>query len=370
LLQMPPEKVRAIWLTGPGSYGRNDAGDAALEAAFLAQVTGKPVRIQGMRAEGIAWDTKGPASVHHAKAGLDASGKIIALHFESKGFSRLDLDSNESDPAYSLIGQQWGVPLKPFDSFGTPDESYDVPNKLLAWETIAAPLDRVSPLRTSHLRDPVGPQIHFASESFIDELAYAAKTDPVEFRLKHLSGRDAAAVKAAADKFGWETRVAGPTGDSKADIATGRGIAYTKRLNTIVVVVAEVEVDRRTGKVRAKRFAVAHDCGCIVNPGMLRNVIEGNIVQSTSRSLHEEVRFDTQKVTSVDWQTYPILDITEAPEQIDIVLLDHPEIPPTGAGEPSSRPVAGAIANAIFDATGVRLRRAPFKPEALKGSFA
>jgi CO/xanthine dehydrogenase Mo-binding subunit len=370
LLQMPPEKVHAIWLTGPGSYGRNDAGDAALEAAFLAQATGKPVRIQGMRAEGIAWDAKGPASVHHAKAGLDASGKIIAYQFESKGFSRLDLDSNESDPAYSLIGQQWGVALKPLDSFGTPDDSYDVPNRLLAWETIAAPLDRVSPLRTSHLRDPVGPQIHFASESFIDELALAAKTDPVEFRLKHLSGRDAAAVKAAAEKFGWETRVAGPRGDNKADVATGRGIAYTKRLNTIVVVAAEVEVDRRTGKVRVKRFAVAHDCGCIVNPALLHNVIEGNIVQATSRSLWEEVRFDTQKVTSVDWQTYPILDITEAPEKIDIVLLDHPEIPPTGAGEPSSRPVAGAIANAIFDATGVRLRRAPFRPEALKGSFA
>ncbi len=110
----------------------------------------------------------------------------------------------------------------------------------------------------------------------------------------------------------------------------------------IVVVAAEVEVDRRTGKVRAKRFAVAHDCGCIVNPALLHNVIEGNIVQATSRSLWEEVRFDRQKVTSVDWETYPILDITEAPEKIDIVLLDHPEIPPTGAGEPSSRPVAAA----------------------------
>ncbi|HEY3916808.1 MAG TPA: molybdopterin cofactor-binding domain-containing protein [Stellaceae bacterium] len=370
LLKLPPEKVRAIWLTGPGSYGRNDAGDAALEAAFLAQATGKPVRIQGMRPEGITWDTKGPASVHHAKAGLDAAGKIIAYQFESKGFSRLDLDSNESDPAYSLIGQQWGVALKPLDSFGTPDEAYDIPNQLKAWETIAPMLDRVSPLRTSHLRDPVGPQIHFASESFIDELALAAKTDPVEFRLRHLSGRDAAAVKAAAEKFGWTTRVSGPSSDSKADVVTGRGIAYAKRLGTIVVVAAEVEVDRRSGKVRTKRFAVAHDCGCVVNPALLHNTIEGNIVQATSRSLWEEVRFDKQKVTSVDWLTYPILDITEAPEKVDIVLLDHPEIPPTGAGEPSSRPVAGAIANAIFDATGVRIRRAPFRPENLKGSFA
>ena len=370
LLGMPLEQVHAIWVTGPGSYGRNDAGDAALEAAFLAKATGRPVRVQGMRAEGIQWDPKAPASVHHAKAGLDASGKIVAYHFESKGFSRLEIDSNESNPAHSLIGQQWGLPLKPINSFGVPDESYEVPNRLMAWETIAPFLDRVSPLRTSHQRDPVGPQIHFASKSFIDELALAAKADPVEFRLRHLKGRDAAAVKAAAEKFGWQPRVAGPSADNKADIVTGRGIAYAKRLGTIVVVAAEVEVDRRSGKVRAKRYAVAHDCGCVVNPALLHNTIEGNIVQATSRSLWEEVHFDPHKVTSVDWETYPILDITEAPEKIDIVLLDHRELPPTGAGEPSSRPVAGALANAIFDATGVRLRRAPFRPEALKASSA
>jgi CO/xanthine dehydrogenase Mo-binding subunit len=369
LLNLPVEQVQAIWRIGPGSYGRNDAGDTAIEAAFLANEIGRPVRVQGMRPEGIAWDPKGPASVHRARAGLDAAGKIIAYQFESKGFSRLEIDSNESDIAQSILGQQMGVAPKPQDAFGVPDEAYDIPNRLMAWETIAPLLDRASPLRTSHLRDPIGPQVHFASESFIDELALAAKMDPVEFRLRHLSGRDAAAVKAAAEKFGWATRVAGPAGDSKADVVTGRGIAYSKRLFTIVAVAAEVEVDRRTGKVRAKRFAVAHDCGCIINPDLLRNTIEGNIVQATSRSLWEEVRFDRQKVTSVDWETYPILDMTEAPEKVDIVLLDHPEIAPTGAGEPSSRPVAAAIANAIFDATGVRLRRAPFRPEQVKGSF-
>lgn len=370
LLDIPVEKVHAIWRTGPGSYGRNDAGDAALEAAFLAQEIGRPVRVQGMRPEGIAWDPKGPASVHHARAGLDANGKIIAYQFESKGFSALEIDSNDSNPADSVIGQQLGVAPKPTDAFGVPDEAYDIPNRLMAWETIPPFLDRASPLRTSHLRDPVGPQIYFASESFIDELALAAKADPVEFRLRHLSGRDAAAVKTAATRFGWDTRVAGPRGEAKSNIVTGRGFAYSKRLFTIVAVAVEVEVDRGTGKVRAKRFSVAHDCGCIVNPDLLRATIEGNIVQATSRSLWEEVRFDRQKVTSVDWQTYPILDITDAPEQIDVALLNHPEIPPTGAGEPSSRPVAAALANAIFDATGVRLRRAPFRPEALKGSFA
>jgi nicotinate dehydrogenase subunit B len=370
LLDLPVENVHAIWRFGPGSYGRNDGGDAALEAAFLAKEVGRPVRVQGMRAEGIAWDAKGPASVHRARAGLDANGKIIAYQFESKGFSRLEVDSNESDPSQSIIGQQAGLPIKFIDAFGVPEEVYDIPNRLMLWETIPPLLDRASPLRTSHLRDPIGPQVHFASESFIDELAFAANVDAVEFRLRHLSGRDAAAVKAAAEAFGWQTRVSGPASDTKADVVTGRGIAYVRRSATIVAVVAEVEVDRRSGKVRAKRFAVAHDCGCIVNPGLLRSTIEGNIVQATSRSLWEQVRFDRQKVTSVDWETYPILDITEAPEKIDIVLLNHPEIPPTGAGEPSTRPVAAAIANAIFDATGVRQRRAPFRPEQVKGSFA
>ena len=370
LLNMPAENVHAIWRTGPGSYGRNDAGDAALEAAFLAKTVGRPVRVQGMRPEGIAWDPKGPASIHHARAGLDADGKIIAYQFESKGFSRLEIDSSEKNPADSIIGQQFGLPLKPTDAFGVPDEAYDIPNRLMAWETIPPFLDRASPLRTSHMRDPVGPQIHFASESFIDELAHAANADAVEFRLRHLKGRDAAAVKAAAEKFGWDQRPSGPRGDGKADIVTGRGIAYTKRLFTIVAVAVEVEVDRRSGKVRARRYAVAHDCGCVVNPALLHATIEGNIVQATSRSLWEEVRFDRQKVTSVDWETYPILDITEAPDKVDIVLLNHPEIPPTGAGEPSSRPVAAALANAIFDATGVRLRRAPFRPEQVKASLA
>jgi len=370
LLQLPPEKVRAIWVTGPGSYGRNDAGDAALEAAFLAQATGRPVRIQGMRADGIAWDPKAPATVHQAKAGLDASGKIVAYRFESKGFSRVNIDSNESNPGDSLIGQQWGAPLHAQDFLSAPEEGYEIANRLYAWETIPPLLDRVSPLRTSHMRDPLGPQTNFASESFIDELALAANTDAVDFRLRHLSGRDAAAVKAAAEKFGWQKRVAGSAVDKNADLVRGQGIAYVRRGGTIVAIAAEVEVDRRSGKARAKRFAVAHDCGCIINPALLHNTIEGNVVQATSRGLWEEVSFDQQKVTSIDWQSYPILDITEAPEKIDIVLLDHRELPPTGAGEASSRPVAAALANAIFDATGVRLRRAPFRPEMLKGSFA
>jgi nicotinate dehydrogenase subunit B len=139
---------------------------------------------------------------------------------------------------------------------------------------------------------------------------------------------------------------------------------------TRVAIVAEVDVDRSSGKIWGRKFTVAHDCGQIINPSGLKHTIEANIVQGVSRTLWEEVRFDRKNVTSVDWMTYPILDITETPETIDVVLINHPEIAPSGAGEPSTRPVAAAIANAIFDATGVRIRRVPFSPDHVKAALA
>ena len=368
-LGLPQEKVRGIWVIGPGSYGRNDAGDTAIDAALLSQAVGKPVRLQGMRHEGHGWDPKGPASIHRARAALDGDGTVIAYEFVSKGFSRIDTDTNEADPRHSLAGHLRGLPLNPLQGFGVPAESYGFANKRMAWETVAPLLDRASPLRTAHLRDPVGPQIHFASESFIDELAVAAGADPVEFRLRYLTDtRDREIVKAAAERAGWEPRPAGPRDQGKSDVASGRGIAFVQRSGTVVAVVAEVEIDRSSGKVWPRRWVVAHDCGLIVNPEGLRHCIEGNIVQGTSRALWEEVQFDAKGVTSVDWMSYPILDITEAPEAIDIVLVNRPELPPQGAGEPSTRPVAAAIANAIFDATGIRLRRVPFTPDRVKAA--
>ena len=295
---------------------------------------------------------------------------VIGYVFESKGVSRIDIDTNESDPAYSLAGQLTGLPLKALQGFGVPAKSYGFANKRLAWETVAPPLDRASPLRTAHLRDPVGPQIQFASESFIDEIAVATGTDPVAFRLRYLTApRDIAVVKAAAESAKWEPRPS-PKPDRTGDILTGRGIAYAQRSGAVGAIVAEVEIDRHSGKVWARKFAVAHDCGLIINPDGLRRCIEGNIVQGTSRALAEEVTFDRAKVTSVDWTSYPILDITEAPEAVDIVLINRPELPPAGAGESSIRPVAAALANAVFDGTGVRLRLAPLTPERLKPALA
>ncbi len=369
-LQMPLDKIRVIWAAGPGSYGRNDADDCAMDAAVLAKAVGKPVRLQYMRDQGTGWDPKGPASTHKARVALDASGKVTAYEFTSKAFSRVDVDTNGGKPPDTLAGQTLGVALKSGDGFGIPAESYAFDNKRAAWETIPPLLERSSPLRSSHLRDPVGPQIHFASESFMDEVAAAVNADPIEFRLRHIKEpRDIAVIKAAADKAKWDTRPS-PRKDQTGNKVSGRGIAYAQRNGTRVAVIAEVDIDRTTGKIFARKFTVAHDCGQIINPDGLVKCIEGNIVQGVSRTLWEEVTFDRNAVTSVDWISYPILDITETPGQVDVALIDHPEIAPSGAGEPSIRPVAAAIANAIFDATGVRIRRVPFSPDRVKAALS
>ena len=369
-LGLPLDKVHVIWAMGPGSYGRNDADDCAADAAVLAKAVGKPVRLQYMRDQGTGWDPKGPASIHTARAALDASGKVTAYEFTSKGFSRVDVNTNGGKPHDTLAGQTMGVALKSGDGFGVPAESYAFDNKRLAWETIPPLLDRSSPLRSAHLRDPVGPQIHFASESFIDEVATAVNADPIEFRLRHVKeSRDVAVIKAAAEKAKWDTRPS-PRRDQTGNKVSGRGIAYAQRNGTRVAVIAEVDIERASGKIWARKFTVAHDCGQIINPDGLAKCIEGNIVQGVSRTLWEEVTFDQNAVTSVDWVSYPILDITETPGQVDVVLINHPELPPTGAGEPSIRPVAAAIANAIFDATGVRIRRVPFSPDRVKAALS
>ena len=370
LLGMAPEKVRAIWVAGPGSYGRNDAGDAALDAAFLSKATGKPVRVQGMRSDGTAWDPKGPACVHRARAAIDATGKVLAYEFVSKGFSRQHIATNESDPADSLVGQATGIPAKGTQIFGVPAESYGFENKLLAWETIAPLVDSCSPLRTAHMRDPVGPEIHFGSEQFIDELAAAVGEDPVAFRLRYLTeARHAAVVKAAAEKAGWQARTS-PQRERGGELLKGRGIAFAERNGTAVAAVAEVEVERNTGRVWARRVVVAHDCGLVINPQGLRYTIEGNVVQGISRTIYEQVQFDRDSVNSVDWASYPILEMQDAPAAIEVVLINRPEVAPSGAGEPTMRVIPAAVANAVFDATGVRLRKAPLNAERVKAALS
>ncbi len=362
---IPVEKVRATWIPGPGSYGRNDAGDCAVDAALISKLTGKIVRLQYMRHDGTAWDPKGPAGVYRGRACLDAAGNVAAYDFHGKGFSRQDVMQVETDPKDTLAGQFTRFAPKGNLIFQIPAEAYTFENKRCGWETIPALLERASPLRTGHLRDPLGPETHFASESFIDEIAQAAGADPVAFRLKYLTReRDVAVIKAAAEKANWKAGARGSRG--KGDLMRGRGFAYTERNGTVVALVAEVEVERRSGRVWAKKFWCAHDCGQIINPGTIITVIEGNIVQAISRTLLEEVKFDQNQVLSIDWATYPILELSDAPESIEIALIDRPEISPQGAGEPSHRTVPAAIANAIFDATGIRMRKVPITAQRMR----
>ncbi|MFM1885660.1 MAG: Nicotinate dehydrogenase subunit [Pseudomonadota bacterium] len=374
LLGLSAEAVRAIWVPGPGSYGRNDAGDAGQDAAWLSKRLGRPVRVQYMRHEGTGWDPKGPACVHRARATLAADGRIAAYEFVARGLSRTDVSFNEADPADSLAAQALGDPGRPQPGLGVPAEAYGIAHKRYAWETVASLGGRYSPLRTSHLRDPVGPEVHFGSEQFIDELAHAAGADPVAFRLRHLADapRDAAVLRAVADKAGWQVPVAAQRAQRlrEGGVLQGRGVAYAQRAGTIVAVVAEVEVEPASGRVRVPRVTVAHDCGLVVNPRGLVQTIEGNVVQGLSRILFEEVRFDHESVRSVDWATYPILGIDDCPDHIDVVLLDSTQAPPSGAGEPTLRVVPAAVANAFFAATGVRLRRAPFTPERVRAALA
>lgn len=367
MLGLPQENVHGIWLPGSGSYGRNDAGDAAAAAAVVAKHVGKPVRMQGMRYEGTGWDPKGPATIQQAKAGLDAQGNVIAHYFKTKGFSRLDVNSNESDPRDLLAGQLIGHLSKNESAFNVPAESYQFPTKWAGWEVIPPLLKNSSPLRSSHFRDPSGPQIHFASEQFMDELAIEVGADPIDFRLKYVRNeRDIGVIKAAAEKAGWKSRNTPANKPGGVSTVSGRGIAYAQRSGVTVAIIAEVEVDRSTGKIWARKFTVAHDCGLIINPDGLRLTIEGNVVQALSRSIWEEVQFDSNGVTSIDWSSYPILDSTETPETIDVVMINRPDVRPAGAGEATTRPIAAAVANAVFDATGVRIRRAPLTPERVK----
>jgi nicotinate dehydrogenase subunit B len=375
-LKMPRDRVRVVWMEGPQGYGRTAADDAGFEAAFLAKELGRPVRVQWMRNEETAWDTKGPAYTFTMRGGLDARGNLTAFEYDARAADHHHLGYNEHDTV--LISQLMGTRRQPNRGGASmPNEMYAIPNRRMAAHVVSLPLVWETPLRTGNLRDPNGPQTAFASESFIDELAAAAKVDPVEFRMKLLTAstaddsgykraRSIAVMKAAVEKFGWDPRPS-PRPRATGDVMTGRGIAYAYRNQTVVAQIAEVEVNRRTGRVWVKRFVCAHDCGLVVNPEGLRRAVEGGMLYSLSRALYEEVQFDTEKVTSVDWITSPSLRHTDTPATIDVVIVNgdpnpnRPDLPHYGAGEAVCKTTLAAVGNAIYDATGVRLRRVPFR---------
>jgi CO/xanthine dehydrogenase Mo-binding subunit len=376
-LKIPRENIRVVWMQGPQCYGRTAADDAGFEAAFLATELGRPVRVQWSRQEETAWDTKGPAYAITMRGGIDSQGQLIALDYDARAADYNHVGYNEADTVLiaQLMGQRKAQPSAGRASF--PSDKYGIPNRRMAGSVVPMPLAWETPIRMGNLRDPDGPQVTFASESFIDELAAAAKSDPVAFRLALLErgaedagfkrARSIACLKAAAEKFGWDVRPS-PRGRATGDVVTGRGLAYAYRSETVAVEIVEVEVNRRTGRIWVKRIACAHDCGLVINPEALTRTLEGGLLHTVSRALHEEVRFDTAKMLSVDWVSSPTMTHADVPERIDIVHVngdpnpDRPDLRHYGAGETVCKPMLAAIANAVFDATGVRMRRVPLTP--------
>lgn len=365
LLEVPPEQVRVRWVSDCGSYGRGGLEESAGIAALVSKAIGRPVRVQSMRADNTAWGNKAPAMVGHLR-GKVQDGKIVGFDSLIRQFNGNEILSQPSYAGGFIAGQLAGFPngdTFEFGQYGANSASYEIPNVTAVAELIPPFAPENSPLRTAHMRDPEGPGVTFIIDSFIDELAAHANADPIAFRIAHLKDpRHVAALQAVAKASGWETRPSATrTARTSDGLLVGRGVAFATRVATIVATVAEVAVDPRSGRVRVRRLVCAQDAGFIVNPAAMQGTIEANVIQSMSRSLFEEATFDAHGVTSRDWRTYPVARMRDVPEVV-VVMLNHTDVAPGGAGEPSSRPTAAAIANAVYDATGARVRTAPLTP--------
>ncbi len=358
MLEMKPEDVRCIYIEGSGCYGRNGHEDAAADAALLAVAVGLPVRVQWMRADEHGWDPKGPPTLLDYKGGLDAAGKPLA--WESNAY----LPDRPKDIAVALVAAELAnLPHEqshPGNIHAALAIGYAVPNVTASTSWLAE-----TPFRPSWIRAPGRMQNSFGNESFLDEMAALAGADPFEYRVNLLSeGRALELMDRLKTAAAWKWQPRNQRAAQTGDVVSGRGVSYIKYENvrTFVGMVADVEVNRKTGKVTVKKVTVAHDCGQIINPDGLKNQIEGNVIQTVSRTLLEQLKYDRSAVTSLDWASYPIITYPDVP-QVAIELLDRPNEKPWGAGEPTAALVPSAIANAIFDATGVRLRSVPFTPD-------
>jgi nicotinate dehydrogenase subunit B len=365
MFALPVEKVRCIYVEGAGCYGRNGHEDAAADAALLAKAVGKPVRVQWSRADEHGWEPKGPPTLIDMRAGMDAEGNVTA--WEGDFYMPQQTPNGFFVPlvAATLAGLPAADHIAPGNVFQNSAIQYKFPNI----KTVCKRLE-TTPFRPSWIRTPGRMQNTYANESFMDELAALAKADPLEFRRKYLDDRRGLELlERLAALAKWEKRPS-PQQAGNGSAAKGRGISYVKYelVRTYVGAVAEVEVERASGAIRVTKFCVVHDCGQIINPDGLKNQIEGNVIQTVSRTLLEEVKFDRAQVTSLDWESYPILKFPQVPEVV-IELIDRPSEKPWGAGEPSAAVIPSAIANAVYDATGVRLRSIPYTPAKVKAAM-
>jgi CO/xanthine dehydrogenase Mo-binding subunit len=361
LLDRQPEQVHINRMEASGCYGRNCADDVSADAALLSQATGKPVRVQLMREQESGWEPKGSGQLMRVRGGLDQHRQVAAYELKT---------SYPSNNAVTLSLVLTGKVVNRADVQQMGDRTaipqYDYPNMRVICQD-AAPIVRASWMRGVSALPNV-----FAHESWIDELAWHAGQDPIAFRLQYLKDpRAVALIKALKKQSNWQEGPShrNPAPDTQAWVS-GRGFAYARYFHSKfpgfgaawAAWVCDLSVNRHSGQIKLDKIFVAHDCGRIINPAGVRHQVHGNILQSASRVLKEFVTFDASAVTSLDWGGYPILRFDELP-QVDVQLLDYPDEPPMGAGESASVPSAAAIANALFDALGVRLREVPFTPE-------
>jgi CO/xanthine dehydrogenase Mo-binding subunit len=364
---LPLEKVRLIYLEGSGCYGQNGHEDACADAAILSRAVGSPVRVQWMRQDEHGWDPKGPPQPVSIRVATDAQANIAT--WETETWIPMWINTKGTIPLVGLDAA--GLTQRQGRWPGSLDENLDPPYASPNTSIIVHRL-KDSPLRPGHVRAPGKVANAWAVESMLDEIAAAAGEDAVEYRMKRLSDpRAIAVVKRAAEMLDWQKRPSPNPKVATKGLLTGRGFSYVRyRGNENYVAMAmQVSVDSATGKIKLERIVCAHDCGLVVNPDALKNQIEGSIIQSLSKMLFEEVKFDRSRVTSVDWTTYPVIRFPDVPA-IEVSLIDRPDQPLMGAGEASLTPVGGALANAIFDATGVRLRTVPFTPARIKAALA
>jgi CO/xanthine dehydrogenase Mo-binding subunit len=391
LLGLPVDDVRIVFTRGSGCYGLNGADTVSFDAALLSQAVHRPVRVQLSREDEMAWgENYGSACVIDQRAGVDATGAIVAWECEPWAVSL------GGRPGYDHPGNVITGALAGYEPETITPRSASEPTGELHNGNNAVPSyvvgcisgkcggagsvrgERVlshtvkSPFFTGPLRSPLRLQNTFAHECFMDELSAHAKADPVAYRLRHLrEPRLIDVVKAAAQAAKWDRRPSPKSEQRHGQIATGRGIACVayEGDNGYVALIAEVEVDPASGRVQAKRFVAAEDCGPISNPAGLRNQIEGGILQGMSRALGEEVTWDDRQVTSIDWSTYHSLRLGSEVPVIECVLINRSDVEATGAGETVITVAAAALGNAIFDATGARLRQIPFTPMRVKAAL-
>jgi nicotinate dehydrogenase subunit B len=391
ILGLKPEQVRVIYTRGAGCYGINGADTVSYDAAVLSQAVGKPVRVQLSRKDEMAWENYGNLFAIDQRAGIDASGTIVAWDYEAWSAARGGRPGYNT-PGNVVTGTLLGLNPAPFNPrTPAPAPTQPLNNNLnTAPSYIAGRVEsshngagvvrservlshRVrSPFFTGPLRAPERLQNTFAHECFMDEVAAHVKADPVEYRLRHLNHpRLKGAIQAAAKAANWQARPSPRPATDTTGTASGRGMACVcyEGDNGFVAMIADVDVIQSTGQVHVTRLVVAQDCGPISNPDGMRNQIEGGALQGMSRALGEMVTWDEEKITSIDWRTYRSLPLGFAIPRIQTVLINQPDEEACGSGETAITVVAAALGNAIFDATGVRIREVPFTPERVKAAM-